>query len=418
MPWRQRPTSSARSTRSSGRSRRRSGWRSESTPASPALPDEGYVGMDVHVAARICSAAHGGQVVVSQATRDVAGGDAGLGPSRSGCLGDHRLKHVPTPQTLYQLVAPGLKPRDFPPLSTLGGSTLPALHHRLVGRTRDLAAAQALLARADVRLVTIAGPGGAGKSRLALEAACRRRRRAPRSPRRPRVHLRRRARAGRDRDASSASGSHRSAPLTELLADALEGTRSAPRARQPRASGTGAPPMSQRCIGRVSDLDILATSRSPLRLTGEHVVPLAPLPAEDATTLFFELAAAQGVPLDEDSLPAVRGDLPATRRPTARDRARRGPSRPALAGSTARSAGRRARPRDGGPRRSPATPANPARDARLELWAPDREPAAAPRPACGVRRGQHARRRARRGAGRPSGSSPTSRPRRREPAAA
>ena len=94
-------------------------------------------------------------------------------------------------------------------------------------------------------------------------------------------------------------------PLTELLADALEGTRTllvldnlehlAPAAAHVAA-----------LIGRISDLDILATSRSPLRLTGEHVVRLAPLPAEDATTLFFELAAAQGVPLDEDSLPAVQ----------------------------------------------------------------------------------------------------------------
>ena len=130
----------------------------------PMRADDRYVGLDVHVAARICSAAHGGQVVVSQAARDVtldSGSDLTFR-----YLGDHRLKHVPTTQTLYQLVGPGLA-EDFPPLSALGGSTLPALHHRLVGRRDDLAATQALLARPDIRLVTIAGPGGAGKSRLA-----------------------------------------------------------------------------------------------------------------------------------------------------------------------------------------------------------------------------------------------------------
>jgi hypothetical protein len=58
-------------------------------------------------------------------------------------------------------------------------------------------------------------------------------------------------------------------------------------------------------LATVADLDILATSRAPLRLSGEHVVPLAPLPVEDATMLFFELAASQGVPLGDESLPAV-----------------------------------------------------------------------------------------------------------------
>ena len=268
----------------------------------PRLMDEGYVGIDVHVAARICSAAHGGQVVVSQAARDLAGGD-GDSPVTFRRLGNHRLKDVPTPQALFQLVAPGLK-ESFPPLSTLGGATLPALHHRLVGRRRDLAEAQALLARADVRLVTIAGPGGAGKSRLALEAA------AAAAVERP-VHLVGLASISDPALVPAAIArvvGVRESPqraLTELLADALEGTRTllvldnlehlAPAATHVAA-----------LIGRISDLDILATSRSPLRLTGEHVVRLAPLPAEDATTLFFELAAAQGVPLDEDSLPAVQ----------------------------------------------------------------------------------------------------------------
>ncbi|MEO5634337.1 BTAD domain-containing putative transcriptional regulator [Gaiella sp.] len=265
----------------------------------PTLADERYVGMDVHVAARICSAAHGGQVVVSQTTRDVAV-DADYSFRY---LGDHRLKHVPTPQTLYQLVAPGLH-GDFPPLSALGGSTLPALHHRLVGRRDDLAATQALLERRDVRLVTIAGPGGAGKSRLALEAA------AEAALERP-VHL---VGLAAISDAAlvpaaiaSVVGVRESpqASLAGLLADALEGTR-ALLVLDNLEQLPGATADITALLDRVSDLDILTTSRSSLQIRGEHVVPLSPLPTDDATTLFFELAAARGIPLDEASLATVQ----------------------------------------------------------------------------------------------------------------
>ena len=86
------------------------------------------------MAARICAAGHGDQIIVSRATRDVAG----LEPFPSASfrsLGRHRLKDVPDPEHLFQLVGPEL-PDDFPPLRTLGGATLPALHHRLIGRTR------------------------------------------------------------------------------------------------------------------------------------------------------------------------------------------------------------------------------------------------------------------------------------------
>ena len=266
----------------------------------PMRADDRYVGLDVHVAARICSAAHGGQVVVSQAARDVtldSGSDLTFR-----YLGDHRLKHVPTTQTLYQLVGPGLA-EDFPPLSALGGSTLPALHHRLVGRRDDLAATQALLARPDIRLVTIAGPGGAGKSRLALEAA------SEAALHRP-VHL---VGLAPISDATLVPAAIanivgvRESPgtsLTGLLAEALEGT-GALLVLDNMEHLPGATADIVTLLDRASDLDILTTSRSPLRVRAEHVVPLSSLPTEDATTLFFELAAARGVQLDDESLAIV-----------------------------------------------------------------------------------------------------------------
>ncbi len=267
----------------------------------PELRDDGYVGMDVHVAARICGAAHGGQVVVSRAARDVVGDEGGQLSFRR--LGNHRLKDVPAPQTLYQLVAPGLE-ETFPPLATLGGATLPALHHRLVGRRRDLAETQALLSRPGVRLVTITGPGGAGKSRLALEAA------AAAAVERP-VHLVGLASISDPVLVPAAIArvvGVREAPgrtLVNLLADALGGTGALLVLDNLEHLPAAAADVAA-LLGSVTDLDILATSRAPLRLSGEHVVPLAPLPVDDATTLFLELAASHGIPLGDESLPAVR----------------------------------------------------------------------------------------------------------------
>jgi predicted ATPase len=93
--------------------------------------------------------------------------------------------------------------------------------------------------------------------------------------------------------------------LIDLLADALEGA-GALLVLDNLEHLTSAAADVATLLDRVPDLDVLVTSRSPLRLSGEHVVPLAPLPVEDATTLFFELAASQGIPLDEDSRRAVQ----------------------------------------------------------------------------------------------------------------
>ena len=136
----------------------------------PARHENGYVGMDVHRAARIAAAAHGGQVVLSEPTRLQAGSLLSAGVSVRD-LGWHRLKDIERPERIWQLVVPGL-PDRFPPLKSLGAPTsLPVPPTPLVGRDRDLDSVRAALARAGVRLVTLTGTGGVGKTRLALAAA-------------------------------------------------------------------------------------------------------------------------------------------------------------------------------------------------------------------------------------------------------
>ena len=125
----------------------------------PLRTDEGYVGFDVHRAARIAAAGHGGQVLLSQATADLAGADV-----RD--LGLHRLKDLSAPERLFQLGTEG-----FPPLKTLHETNLPVPATPFLGREREIDEVAALLRRPDVRLVTLTGPGGSGKTRLSLQAA-------------------------------------------------------------------------------------------------------------------------------------------------------------------------------------------------------------------------------------------------------
>src|SRR5213080_2639685 len=134
----------------------------------PRLTDEGYVGLDVHKGARIAAAGHGGQVLLSQATR-------ALVDAKVRDLGPHRLKDLSAPERIYQLEIDGL-PSGFPPLKSLdaGSTNLPASRTSFVGRADELEAIDRLLGDPGCRLLTLLGPGGVGKTRLALEAAGRR----------------------------------------------------------------------------------------------------------------------------------------------------------------------------------------------------------------------------------------------------
>jgi predicted ATPase len=120
------------------------------------LTGEGYVGEDVHLGARIAAAGHGGQVLLSAATRALVDG-------RVNDLGEHRLKDFAEPVAIFQLGE-----KRFPPLKTISNTNLPRPASSFVGRERETAEVAELVR--GHRLVTLSGPGGSGKTRLSIEA--------------------------------------------------------------------------------------------------------------------------------------------------------------------------------------------------------------------------------------------------------
>jgi len=126
---------------------------------TPLVSEEGYVGEDVHRAARIAAAGHGGQILVSAAT-------ASLVETELTDLGEHRFKDLAAPERVYQL-----GDGEFPALKSLHRSNLPIPATAFLGRERELREVVELLDRDDARLVTLTGPGGTGKTRLTLQAA-------------------------------------------------------------------------------------------------------------------------------------------------------------------------------------------------------------------------------------------------------
>lgn len=137
---------------------------------TPSAHGDGYVGMDVHRAARIANAAHGGQVVLSSTTAALLPEQLPAGVTLRD-LGYHRLKDLPAAEQLYQVCISG-QPDAFPPLKSVGSATrLPMFGTPLVGRNGEVAKLVATVGVADVHLVTLTGPGGSGKSRLAAAVA-------------------------------------------------------------------------------------------------------------------------------------------------------------------------------------------------------------------------------------------------------
>jgi predicted ATPase/class 3 adenylate cyclase len=131
--------------------------------------DGTYIGLDVHRAARISAAGHGGQVLISEATRALTESSLARDVTVRD-LGTHRLKDLDAPEHLYQLVIAGL-PADFPSVRTTDATpnNLPAQLTSFLGREREILEISDLLSRS--RLLTLTGPGGTGKTRLSIEVA-------------------------------------------------------------------------------------------------------------------------------------------------------------------------------------------------------------------------------------------------------
>jgi len=137
----------------------------------PSVVAGDYIGLDVHRAARIMSAAHGGQVVVSQTTVELMA-ERLPDDVRLRDLGDHRLKDLTHPQRLYDLAIGGLE-GSFPALRTLENrpTNLPTQATPIVGRDQELAELAALVTDSATSVITLTGPGGVGKTRLAMQMA-------------------------------------------------------------------------------------------------------------------------------------------------------------------------------------------------------------------------------------------------------
>jgi predicted ATPase/DNA-binding CsgD family transcriptional regulator len=250
----------------------------EATPTA-----SGYVGMDVHRAARIAAAAHGEQVVVSDSTRALLGDEAA---SELADLGEHRLKDLARPLRLYQAGA-GV----FPPLRSLGQTNLPVPSTPFRGRERDLSEVAALLDRDEVRLVTLTGPGGVGKTRLSIQLA------AEQSDRyADGVWLVGLASVADWRSVLPTVAStlgvigDLQATLASrqllLVLDNMEHVLDA-------AAAVG------ELLAACPRVELLVTSRAPLRLSGEWVYEVAPLRREEAVALLAERSAAAGADSDE-----------------------------------------------------------------------------------------------------------------------
>jgi predicted ATPase/class 3 adenylate cyclase len=283
-----------------------------------------YVGLDVHRAARICAAGHGGQVLISSSTRELVADE--LPPDVAlRDLGEHRLKDLELPEHLFQLVVGDL-PADFPPLASLSprshrANGLPPSPNRTIGRADDVRAVADHVRVDGVRLLTLTGPGGVGKTRLGLEAA-----RAVSAEFADGAHFVSLAALQRPEDVPAA--------VVKTLAIVMLSGESADQAAERFLSAKhlllvvdnfehllAAAPSIGALLSACPALTVLATSREPLGLHAEERYPVSPLalPARttpenadalaevDAVALFCARARARdpGFDLNDANAPAV-----------------------------------------------------------------------------------------------------------------
>jgi predicted ATPase len=240
---------------------------------TPLLTEEGYVGADLHRAARIAAAGHGRQVLVSTTTAALVGRD------ELRDLGEHRLKDLSAPERIYQLGED-----EFPPLKTLYRTNLPIPATQFLGRDHELADVRELLAREDARLLTLTGAGGSGKTRLALHAA------------------------------GEAAEAYPDGVWWVPLAPLADPAEVGPAAARSLGGGGSLPELIDRrrlllvldnfehvveagpevaaVLAECPHADVLVTSRERLRVQGEHVYPVPVLERAEARRLFVTRARA------------------------------------------------------------------------------------------------------------------------------
>jgi predicted ATPase len=248
---------------------------------TPLVTEEGYVGVDVHRAARIAAAGHAGQVLVSAATVALASG------SHLRDLGEHRFKDLAAAERVFQLGE-----EDFPPLNSLYRSNLPVPSTAFLGREREVAEVAELLTQEGMRLLTLTGTGGTGKTRLALQAAAEASDSfpdgvwwVPLAPvQNPRLALFSVAQALGVEEQPGCD-------LAETLATELAGKRNL----LLLDNLEHLLPEAATAVGVLRDLGgpiLLVTSRERLRIQGEQSYPVSPLAERDAVELFVIRARA------------------------------------------------------------------------------------------------------------------------------
>ena len=250
------------------------------------VEDGVLVGMDVHRAARVMAVAHGSQVLVSGEAARALGSDAPLLD-----LGFHRLKDLPDPAHLFQLLGDGLE-REFPRLRSLNRSNLPTPAGSLIGRGSEVERALGLLERAEMRVLTLLGAGGVGKTRLAMDVAAEAARRyrdgvwivflaaIPQSA----LMV---SEIARVLEVDQVEGRTLEESLASVLSDrelllVLDNLEHLPDAADLVAG----------VIAGAPGVDVLATSRAPLRIRGEQRHDVPPLAAVDSAELFLARVGA------------------------------------------------------------------------------------------------------------------------------
>jgi predicted ATPase/class 3 adenylate cyclase len=294
----------------------RMGLHTGEASAGSAATGADYVGYDVHRAARIAAAGHGGQVLMSEAAAVLVRDALPIGVTLRD-LGEHRFKDLGRPEQIFQLVIPDL-PADFPPIRSLEAvpNNLPTQVTSFIGREREIAAGVELFGR--TRVLTLTGPGGTGKTRLSLQIA---------------------AQVADDFPGGVTFVALAPIADPELVAPAvvdalhLETGRVPPRDRllqhfrDRRAllvmdnfeQVIGAATLVADLIRACPGLKVIVSSRGPLRISGEQEMPVPPLalpdpgaaPAQlsqfESVRLFIERAVAvkPGFEVDNDNAPAV-----------------------------------------------------------------------------------------------------------------